>query len=357
MSDESQELLTRFEPKELAVVTADPQVLAARFHPSGKLLAAGGFDGRVRRWDLSTETPTELPALTGHNGWVQAIAFSSDGQRLYTGDSWGKLCAWDITDGEPRLGWSLDQAHDGWLRDLDVNADGSRLVTCGRDRVVRIWAAVDGAPLFELRDQDADVYSARFHPQQPVIVSGDERGKVKLWGTTDGRMIREFDASVLYLEHRLQDVGGVRTLAFDRDGNTLAVGGTIPKNGGTVQGTPAVLLFNFETGELTHTLKFGDANHCFVHEIILHDAGFVMAVTSGTPGQGQVLFQRPDDEKPFFTTTKLSNCHSIQLHEPTGRLAVVATNRGSNGNGRRLGKDGEYEGNNSPIHLFQFAEA
>ena len=82
-----------------------------------------------------------------------------------------------------------------------------------------------------------------------------------------------------------------------------------------------------------------------------------MAVTSGTPGQGQVVFQRPDDEKPFFTTTKLSNCHSIHLHEPTGRFAVVATNRGSNGNGRRLGKDGEYEGNNSPIHLFQFAEA
>jgi hypothetical protein len=35
----------------------------------------------------------------------------------------------------------------------------------------------------------------------------------------------------------------------------------------------------------------------------------------------------------------------------------VATNRGSNGNGRRLGENGEYQGNNSPIHLFQFAEA
>ena len=168
MSDESQQLLTRFEPKELAVVTANPQVLAARFHPSGKLLAAGGFDGRVRWWDLSTDEPQELPALTGHNGWVQAIAFSHDGQRLYTADSWGKLCAWDIDDGEPRLAWSLDEAHAGWLRDLDVNADGSRLVTCGRDRVVRIWAAVDGAPLFELRGHDTDVYSVRFHPLATV---------------------------------------------------------------------------------------------------------------------------------------------------------------------------------------------
>ncbi|HUG71097.1 MAG TPA: hypothetical protein VMM76_25330 [Pirellulaceae bacterium] len=357
MNDESKQLLTRFEPKEYAVLTADPQVLAARFAPSGKWLAAGGFDGRVRLWDISLEKPLESPALTAHNGWVQAIAFSGDGQRLYSADSWGKLCAWDFNKGEPQLAWSVDQAHEGWLRDLDVNADGSRLVSCGRDRVVRIWSAVDGARLLELSGHDTDVYSARFHPQQPLIVSGDDRGLVKLWDATEGRLLREFDARVLYLEHRLQDVGGVRTLAFDRAGDKLAAGGTIPKNGGTVQGVPSILLFNFETGELTHTLNLGDPNHCFVHEIILHDAGFVMAVTSGTPGQGQVIFQRPDDEKPFFTSTKLSNCHSLHMHEATGRLAIVATNRGSNGNGRRLGKDGEYEGNNSPIHLFRFAEA
>lgn len=357
MSDESQPLLTRFEPQEIGVVIADPQVLAARFHPGGELLAAGGFDGRVRLWSLATDEPQELPALTDHHGWVQAVAFSRDGRRLYTADSWGKLCAWDMNGDEPQLAWSLDEAHAGWLRDLDVSADGSRLVTCGRDRVARIWAAVDGAPLFELRSHGTDVYAAKFHPTQQLVVSGDDRGRVQVWGATDGRLLREFDAGVLYLEHRLQDVGGVRALSFDRTGDLLAVGGTIPKNGATVQGTPSILLFDFDSGETTHTLKLGAPNHCFVHEMILHDAGFVMAVTSGTPGQGQVLFQRPDDEKPFFSTTKISNCHSIHWHEPTGRFAVVATNRGSNGNGRRLGEDGAYAGNNSPIHLFRFAEA
>ncbi|MBC8354762.1 MAG: hypothetical protein H8E66_22510 [Planctomycetes bacterium] len=357
MTEQPQDLATRFEPKELAVIGADPQVFAAKFNPSGKLLAAGGFDGRVRLWDLATEAPQELPALTAHDGWVQALAFSRDGQRLYTADSWGKLCAWDANDGKPELAWSLNEAHDGWLRDLDVNADGTRIVTCGRDQVVRIWAAVDGAPLLELQGHKTDVYSVRFHPEKQLIASGDDRGIVKLWGATDGQLVREFDASLLYLEHRLQDVGGVRTLAIDRAGKRLAVGGTIPKNGATVQGTPSVLLFNFETAELTHTLNFGASTHCFVHEIILHDEGFVMAVTSGTPGQGQVIFQLPDEETPFYTTTKLLNCHSINLHGPTGRIAIVTTNRGSNGNGRRLAENGEYEGNNSPIHLLQFAEA
>jgi hypothetical protein len=43
---------------------------------------------------------------------------------------------------------------------------------------------------------------------------------------------------------------------------------------------------------------------------------------------------------------------------PNGQLlAVTATNRGSNGNGRRLNKDGEYAGNTSPVHLFELLAA
>jgi len=356
MSDEAKQLLERFEPQEYHVLTADPQILAVRFSPDGELLAAGGFDGCVRLWDVSQEAPRELESLRGHDGWVQAIAFSPDGSFLFSSDSWGQLKAWDLTGGDPQLAWKIDGAHDGWLRDLDVSADGKRLVTCGRDQVARIWTAVDGAHLFELRGHNTDVFCARFHPSGEFVVTGDDRGVIKVWGTSDGRCQRELDASVLYLLHRLQDVGGVRLLSFDRAGKTLAAGGTVPKNGATVQGTPTVLLFDFASGELQHRLSLGAASHCFVHEVVLHDAGFVMAVTSGTPGQGQLLFQRPADEKPFFLSIKIPNCHSVQFHAPTNRLAVVSTNRGSNGNGRRLNKEGEYEGNNSPIHFFRLPD-
>jgi hypothetical protein len=43
---------------------------------------------------------------------------------------------------------------------------------------------------------------------------------------------------------------------------------------------------------------------------------------------------------------------------PNGiRLAVSATNGGSNGNGRRIGKDGEYPGNYSPLHILDLPQA
>jgi len=352
MTDADQ-LLKQFGPKELKAITADLQVHGARFNPTGDLLAAGGYDGRVRLWNVSGEEPLEMESLTGHHAWVQAFAFSPDGHQLVSADSWGQIRVWSLDRDQPQLAWILCDAHEGWIRDVHFSPNGKRLVTCGRDRRIQVWSAMDGAFLFEVKGHQHDVYCSRFHPSGDWIVTGDDRGLIKISTASSGEPVRELDASVLYLEHRLQDVGGVRTLSFDRDGLMLAVGGTTPKNGGTVQGTPTGLLFDFESGKLKHTLGFGATTHCFVHDMVLHDAGFVMAVTSGTPGQGQIIFQRPDEENPFFLYTKIPNCHSISLHRPSGRFAVASTNRGSNGNGRRLNKDGEYTGNNSPIHLFQ----
>lgn len=345
-------LAEQFTPQDDKVVTADLQIHAARIHPDGRRLFAGGFDARVRTWSIDGDEPTELPALTGHNGWVQAVAISPDGQRLYSGDSWGKLTCWDISADEAKQLWAVEDAHDGWLRDVHVSGDGSRIVTCGRDRRICIRNVTDGKCIVEPRVHTHDVFVVRFHPSGETLVVGDDRGTVLILASSTGDELRRIDAGELYLEHRLQDVGGVRTLTFDADGKSLAVGGTTPKNGGTVQGVPTVLLFNFETGEKTHTLGYGATTHCFVHDVAFHEAGFIMVVTSGTPGQGQVLFQRPDDEEPFYTNTKIPNCHSLSFHTPTGKLAVASTNRGSNGNGRRLDANGEYAHNNSPIHLF-----
>lgn len=356
MMDDAKQLLERFEPKELKVLTADPQVLAARFSPDGNWLAAGTYDGQVRWWNVSAEEPQEQPPLTGHSAWVQAIAFSADSRWLYTADSWGQFKAWDLSQQPAQPVWQHASAHDGWIRDVQVGPHGEQVATCGRDQVVRLWSASDGALQTELRGHNQDVYCLRFHPGGQWLISADDRGVVKQWELASGECRQEFDARLFYKLDRLQDVGGVRALAFDREGTLLAAGGATPKNGGTVQGVPTILVFDFASREVRHTLNLGSPNDCFVHDIEIHEDGFVMAVTSGTPGQGQLLFQRPGDSEPFFKLTKIPNCLSLSRHASSRRLAVVATNRGSNGNGRQLSAAGEYIGNNSPIHLFQMPE-
>ena len=118
-----------------------------------------------------------------------------------------------------------------------------------------------------------------------------------------------------------------------------------------------MLLFDYNTGEQIESADLGGTEDGFVFDIHFHSDDFLMAVTSGQPGKGKFLYHRVGDEKSIFSTTKLSNCHSLSLSPDGNQLAVTATNKGSNGNGRRLDKDGNYVGNSTPIHLFTLGKA
>jgi WD40 repeat protein len=53
---------------------------SAAFSPDGKMLAAGGYDGKVRLWDVETAKLKET--LAGPNTMIYDVAFSPDGKTL-----------------------------------------------------------------------------------------------------------------------------------------------------------------------------------------------------------------------------------------------------------------------------------
>lgn len=357
MNEDIKALAERFQLVEQKAFDADPQVLTLRFSPDGTRLVAAGYDGRVRRWDATSAELTELGPIKGHNGWAQAIAFSPDGATVFSGDSWGELRASALADADPQPKWRVERAHEGWVRDAAMNKDGTLLATCGSDRMVKAWNPSDGSQRFELRDTNDDLYCVSFSPDGQHLLAGDRRGLVYQWEIATQKVVRKLDASVLYKLDRIQDVGGVRTLAFSHDGTQLAVGGMKPKNGATIQGVPALLLFDFVSGELKQTLDLGGQNDCDLMGVHLHPEGFFIAVTNGGPGQGKIVMQRPADQEPFVSFTKIANVQSLTISPDGKRLAVSGTNNGSNGNGRNLDKDGKYPGNRSPIHVFALGKA
>lgn len=343
---------TKFQLKQSTVLKTDRQLCVARYSPDGDTIAAGGFDGKVRRWDVSKDKPAELPAWDTGGGWVQDVAFHPDGKRLFTADSWGRLQCWDLAAKTPKAVWSKKDAHAGWIHALAVSPDGTLVATASIDGTVRVWSTADGKRKHTFADHDVETFSVAFHPDGKSLVSGDLYGRVRIRDVATGKTLRELDAKILYKEHRLQDIGGARVFAFDTAGARLFVAGTKPKNGGNVQGVPTVLVFDWKTGKLQQTIEMGKTSDVYVCGLHLHADGYLIAVTSGNPGAGKLLCQRLDEKEPFFSTKKMPNLHSLCVH-PTGkRLAVSATNSGSNGNGRRL-KDGEYLGNYSPIHVLE----
>jgi len=345
-------LLSRYQPKDRKPIPQDRQLCTVRFSPCGKFLAAGDFEGRVCRWESSAEGLTPQSALSGHNGWVQRIAFHPDGKRLYSADSWGELRCWPIQEAEPRATWSVRAAHQSWIRGLAVSPDGQWLATCGRDGFIRCWNPATGARKQEWAEPGADLFCVAFSPDSRSLVHGDLHGVVKQRDLASGKVLRQFDARVMYLYERIQDVGGVRCLAFEKTGATLAVGGGQPSSGGFVQGTALVLFFETATGKLVQELKIGTNNDGFVHDGAWHRDGFFIGVSSGQPGQGKMFFHQPGAPAPFFLTPKMANCHGLAIHPDGHRLVVSATNASSAGNGRLLNKDKEYPGNSSPLFIW-----
>lgn len=342
--------------KPTAVVTPEIQVSCARYSPCGKFLLAPGFDGQVHRWNLEGKEPIALAPVNGHQGWATDIAFHPDRELVISADSWGALRAWAYADKAPEPRWVLPEAHDGWIRSIAMSQDGQLLATCGRDRRVKLFQAETGELVRELERHDEDVYQVAFHPTGKWLMTGDLKGKVLQWETTTGKKLREFDASELYLYHRIQDVGGVRRLAFTPDGKTLAVSGGKPATGGFVKGHAQLLLFDLATGKRTQLGIGKESSDVFAHDLSFHPSGAILLVTSGQPGQGSLVIQRPESVEPdLIYKTKLTNCHSISAHPDGTHFAVSSTNQGSNGNGRRL-IEGKYPGNHSPIHILSVVE-
>lgn len=346
---------TAFEPTELKAIETDRQVCLVRYSPCGQFLFGGGYDSIIRRWDMSIDESQELDPLIGHRGWVQRIEFSPDGEKLFSVDSWGRLCAWPWRDEAASPYWSVDEAHDGWIRSLAVSSDGSLLATAGRDQSVRIWSAADGSLKQELPQHSHDICQVAIHPEGKSVVSGDLMGTVRHWDLESGECVRELSFEKMHLYDRIQDVPGIYVLKFDESGETLICAGGQPTRTGNHQGIPVLHQIDWTSLEVRKTQTFGVDKDGFVFDVAWHPDGYFAIATSGNPGAGQFLLARPEDEKAFFTYTKMSNCHTLALHPDGNSVVVAATNRNSQGNGAVRDKDGDYVGNSSPLHVFSLA--
>lgn len=337
-------------PKELGKpLVLATQITRVRFSADGKQLAAAGFDGTVKRWDLGGKEPTELSALGGHNGWVSGLAFGA--KALFSADSWGRLSAWDFAAKEPKRLWSVEAAHEGWLRSLALNADGSQLVTCGRDGFVRVWNTTDGKKATEF-EMKTDALSVCFGPDGKSVFAGDLFGTIREFHLTNSKQLITIEAKELHKLDRIQDVGGAKCLLVSADGKTLFAGGAEPKTGGFVQCVPLLIAFDIASGKRLSQWKGTNDNEGYVTDLAWHKDGFVIFTTSGQPGQGKFHIWKPGDEKTVFTGGKLPNCHSVAIHPDGDKIAVSATNANSSGNGRVKGTGGEYPANSSPIQLW-----
>jgi WD40 repeat protein len=180
---------------------------------SGSLMATGGAEGRVELWDA--DRGERVRTLLGHTHRVPALGFTPDGKVLASGSRDRTVRLWDVETGHEIR--RLDHADATEVRAVAFDPTGTVLATAGLDYSVKLWEVGTGKQLRILFGHDGMVDVLAFSPDGKVLASGaiGER-TIRLWDPGTGRQLRSIqEAWIAYVN------GGVRSLAFDREGKRL----------------------------------------------------------------------------------------------------------------------------------------
>jgi peptide/nickel transport system permease protein len=177
------------------------------FAPDGTPFATGAAAGAIRVHE--TTTGSVLRTMEGHIAFVAGLAFSSDGQTLYSAGYDATIRSWNYAKGMQKK--AIGKAGQSIL-DFQLTPDRQRLVAGSEDNSVWVFSLTeDGTAPLELKGHAKPVTCVAVHPDGRTVFSGSRDETIRSWDLESGK----------YTAISPKNVGSVRRLAVSADGETL----------------------------------------------------------------------------------------------------------------------------------------
>lgn len=163
----------------------DDTILAVAYGQSGKRLAFGGVDGKLRI--VETDTWRESLVVSSHSDWLTAVRWHPDGKQVATASRDKTAKVYDVTSGK-RV--STFSGHPESVRAVDFHSNGREVLSSGDHGHLFLWRIEDGRKIADRAKFEGPIL--RFlHGGKGLFVSAPG-GVVVQFNPEDHKRLREF---------------------------------------------------------------------------------------------------------------------------------------------------------------------
>ena len=308
------------------------RVISLAFSPDGTHLATGRLDRSVRLWDTSGNSePIQLQKqslsedlLRSHQelvGGPDVLLFSPDGKILACGaDQHVKL--WDTITGELITTFT---AHIGFIEYLAFSTDGSMLASASQDGTIKYWNINTGKPITShITRHTPWIKGTAFLNNSSKLVCVDISGIITIWDLetsqiTTHRTKTAFENTRRYLESE--------PLGFSPDGTQLVSRGILNTPTAPLGITPLIRLIDINTGRELNTLAYLNEN--FSDEIEFSPDGKTIAFGVHSHTYGKIRLWNTETDDTFdIQFSDRSNWIRAMVFSPDGNRLATGTREG-----------------------------
>ena len=155
-------------------------VQSVAFAPDGKWFASAGLDKTIKLWVTSTGS---LLGSLRQSYAVNAVAISATGTWLASAGDDGTVRLWEAGTGQ------LHSALSGpsyAVYTVAFSPDGKLVAAAGKDRIVYVWDVDSGKRLQTLEGHSGDIYALAFSPNGKFIASAGADKTLLVWSVANG---------------------------------------------------------------------------------------------------------------------------------------------------------------------------